>query len=327
MTTEVITIVDPDQGAGYDYASLSLWESDFGNTTTGNLPSDDMIATAKCRCTSGTADTTAVTISGWTTDATRYIKIWTDQAETYRHDGKWNVAKYRIAPTGSTVITVGVANVKIYGLQINPNGSGTYHGIYSSGNNLTVAYCIIKGSGSVTTGTGLWHDAYGTNYFYNIVVYGFTTDYVAGINGGSGTCYVYNVTSHGNYRSFAGSSAICVNCIASSPAENAFQGVSASSDYNSSSTGTASGGAHDLVNQTFSFVNSTTDFHLQSGDTGAKDHGLSDPGSGLFSDDIDGQTRTGTWDIGADEYVAAGSTPIECTLTESLQWQFLRRSI
>jgi hypothetical protein len=52
------------------------------------------------------------------------------------------------------------------------------------------------------------------------------------------------------------------------------------------------------------------DFHLGSGDTNAKDAGvdLSTDGDGQlsFSDDIDDDTRSGSWDIGADELVSAG---------------------
>ena len=33
--------------------------------------------------------------------------------------------------------------------------------------------------------------------------------------------------------------------------------------------------------------------------------GTDDAGLGLYSDDIEGHTRTSTWDIGADEYIAA----------------------
>jgi len=44
------------------------------------------------------------------------------------------------------------------------------------------------------------------------------------------------------------------------------------------------------------------DFHLGATDTLAKDNGVSL--SGIFTDDIDGDTRSGAWDIGADEYVA-----------------------
>jgi hypothetical protein len=51
------------------------------------------------------------------------------------------------------------------------------------------------------------------------------------------------------------------------------------------------------------------DFHLNASDTVAKNKGTDLSGDSYlpFSDDIDGQTRSGTWDIGADEYVAAGN--------------------
>jgi hypothetical protein len=47
------------------------------------------------------ADTTAVTITGWTTDATRYIQI--EAASS--HGGKWNDNIYRLitSTSGSTV--------------------------------------------------------------------------------------------------------------------------------------------------------------------------------------------------------------------------------
>ena len=65
------------------------------------------------------------------------------------------------------------------------------------------------------------------------------------------------------------------------------------------------GGSGNLVNQTFSFVDlAGGDFHLTSGDSGARDQGVdlsADPDLS-FSDDIDGDTRGGTWDIGADEF-------------------------
>ncbi len=55
------------------------------------------------------------------------------------------------------------------------------------------------------------------------------------------------------------------------------------------------------------FVNAGAgDFHLQAGDTVALGAGLDlsvDPVF-PFTLDIDGQTRPGTWDLGADEYVS-----------------------
>ena len=83
MATEVVSVVDKDNGSGTDYLSLSLWESNEQGDLTGVR---DEIAIAKCRCTGGTADT-SVSIDGWTTSSTQYIKIWTDPAESYRHAG------------------------------------------------------------------------------------------------------------------------------------------------------------------------------------------------------------------------------------------------
>ena len=67
-------------------------------------------------------------------------------------------------------------------------------------------------------------------------------------------------------------------------------------------------GPNSLRSQTFTFVSEvagTEDYHLQSTDTGALNNGSGATPKGLFTDDIDGQTRPTIdldWDIGADEY-------------------------
>lgn len=65
------------------------------------------------------------------------------------------------------------------------------------------------------------------------------------------------------------------------------------------------------ISATFTFENGAgDDYHLASNDAGGIDKGtdLSGDGTFAFDDDIDGDTRSGTWDIGFDEYVAAGVT-------------------
>ena len=72
---------------------------------------------------------------------------------------------------------------------------------------------------------------------------------------------------------------------------------------------TGGGNTHDKVSQTISFADSANkDFHLSSSDTSAKDAGadLSADANLAFSTDIDSTTRTGSWDIGADETSGAG---------------------
>ena len=84
-----------------------------------------------------------------------------------------------------------------------------------------------------------------------------------------------------------------------------------SGSFNASSTNNLSGpiqsdapGSNPRNAVTVTFVNAgVDDFHLDSTDTGAMDYGadLSGDADLPISDDIDGQTRSGTWDIGADE--------------------------
>lgn len=71
--------------------------------------------------------------------------------------------------------------------------------------------------------------------------------------------------------------------------------------------GQGGSGDGNQISQTFTFVGAP-DYHLAAGDTGAKDLGKDLGVVGLYahSDDIDGDTRSGTWDIGFDEYIAPG---------------------
>ncbi|KKK55533.1 hypothetical protein LCGC14_3073600, partial [marine sediment metagenome] len=82
-------------------------------------------------------------------------------------------------------------------------------------------------------------------------------------------------------------------------------------DYCASNDATADDflGANNQVNQTYTFINDAgNNLHLASNDVGAKDLGVDTSGEGAplnFTTDIDAETRSGTWDIGADEYIAA----------------------
>ena len=96
MATEIINIIDPDDGAGTDYLSLNLWQLNEQANISVSTGSDEQ-HTAKCRCTGGTADTTNTLIDGWTVEAPdNYIKIWTDPAESYRHNGTYQTGNWLI---------------------------------------------------------------------------------------------------------------------------------------------------------------------------------------------------------------------------------------
>lgn len=92
-----------------------------------------------------------------------------------------------------------------------------------------------------------------------------------------------------------------------------YAGVSASSYFNNlsddASADDGGGTGHvisaTLANQFVSTVLGSEDLHLKSG-SDAIDAGQNLSIIGGFSDDIDGISRTGTWDIGADEFVTSG---------------------
>lgn len=341
MATEVVNIVDPDNGSGTDYTSLSAWEAGEQGDLTG---ARDEIAVAKCRCTGGTADTTSVMIAGWTTDSTRYIKIWTDPSESYRHDGKWNTSKYRITSNDyfATVNNNNEARIDLWldGLQIE-NSREYESGAAGAGLlsykdyivNITVSNCIIRNTASSPcSGSGVKvYDAAtsGTTYFkcYNNIVYGFSNS-----SGGAGIYYsvansgatrhaiVYNNTLYGNFYNLSLSPVWTSDTVYFRSKNNLlYARASGGADfYRTDSAGTwdvesdLSSDATSLDtnhrNQTVAFVDAANrDLHLSASDTAARGQGtnLSSDSYLPFSTDIDGQSRGSTWDIGADQYVGA----------------------
>jgi hypothetical protein len=270
------------------------------------------------------ADTTAVTIHNYTTDATRYINIYTTGSA--RHDG----TAYK---SGAYTLGVGVSSsyaivfqihhnyTVIDGLVINmvnngANGNCTALSFYNAG-----SYSIIKNSIIyLTKGTGY----YGKSYVgisddnkpitvYNCILFGWnntvsgeTPNYGIQISN-SGTV-VYGTTLYGNYIGLAGNGQVVKNILSQNINSDYSGTFSSSSTNNLSKDETAPAYGTYYINKTLTFTNTTAgseDFHLVAGDTDAIDKGADL--SGTFTTDIDGTTRSGTWDIGADEYVAASS--------------------
>lgn len=338
MATEVTKVIDPDMGSGYDYDSLYDWEAAQQGDLTG---ARNEIAVAKCRCTGGTADTTAVTIDGWTTSATQYVKIWTDPAESYRHAGKWEVGnKYRLSVqvSWSVVYSIDIVEqyVKIDGLQIEflDTGGYTFTGpIRNAGNetaqNVIISNCVIrKKPGSGYCGSGITTNAYyGRIKSINNIIYDHGNAGIYCYDGSTGTTgYFYNNTIHNCAAGIslgANNRAVAYNNLIKSCTTPATGTFNAGSGYNATNNGsigyTVTGGAvGDRTGQTFTFVDEANDdFHLASNDAGALGYGtnLYNDANFPFQDDIDGQDRGGSgaqWDIGADEYVSSVIVGLTC---------------
>ena len=321
MATEVIKTV---KSSGGDYTSLSAWEAG----QQGNLVTADEIRTAECY---SFQDTTAVTIVGWTTDATRYIKITTPSAE--RHDGKWNAGKYRleVSDTGSGFPDLWSREdyVRIDGLQIRtPSVDANFQdplGFTTIGasNDLRVSNCIIRGADNASykqAGIRI-NDADAIVKIWNVVIYDIGDDIPQkrGIKVQNATTVdLYNVTINGCYEGIF-QAAGTVNVYESAVFNNTddFSGTFNTIDYCASDDNDGTNNVAESGGGAFwpdDFVDAANgDFHLKSSSNlvGAGN----DSGSGLFSNDIDGETRTSPSDIGADEYVSAGGALLDAALS------------
>ncbi len=313
MATTIIKTIKPSGG---DYTSLSAWEAGEQR----DLVTLNEIAVAECYSMS---DLTTVLVSGWVTDATHYIRIYTPTAE--RHDGKWNTAKYRLEPDAryASVLDVRVPYTQIDGLQVRRAhvGSGDTRMviIFSGGaSNCQLSNSILTAPG--VSSVGIYMTSASPLFIYNNLIYDILNG--AGVNG-YGSLFAYNNTIVGCVTGFdhkTGDASqtwtLKNNLVSGSTTADYVNGSGTFTvDYCASGDATANtwAGTGNRINQVFTFVDSAgKDFHLASGDTGARDFGrdLSADPNLAFTTDADGQTRSGVWDIGADEYVVTGGGSI-----------------
>jgi len=317
MATESISIIDVDAGGGHDYVDLDSWNTGEQK----NLPDANEIAVADCRNTSGGSDST-VTINGWTTDSTRYIKIWTNTAQTYRHQGVWDTDYFNIDETSSPAILIYEDYTQVIGMQFRSTADIAIE--FDS----TCDYCLIDTCVIYDSLWGIYIQTSSDGHtvqnslFYDIdrAPIGLASTTAALMV----TCY--NCTGH-NYntadyadagwaRHKANGQVKVVNCIGFASAASSEDDFdtdggtwAAGSDYNLSGDTSAPGG-NSLHSQTDSAIFNNVgadDFTLKSGCNAI------DAGVGPASDasvptlDFEGDSRSGTTcDIGFDEYVGVG---------------------
>lgn len=319
----IVSYVNPDStggdgttsatsGANAAYASLGAWNTARANNLVSNGNSHEV----HCSGTT-TADTTAVTLNGWTTDATHTLSIISDD----NHGIVFPSSGYRMqVSSGTACIQNYATHVKFIGLALNNNGA-TY-GILNRSTG-TVGYevqnCIFKGNGGTTEhyGHSIISAAGGTLKMWNNLAYSFGTNTNASaylFNIAGVTSYVYNclaAKSRKGFKQLAGT-VVLKNCIyqalgASTP--DGYNGTfDAASNYNISSEAADAPGANSKDSTTVSFTNTgTDDYHLVEGDTAAKGAGvdLSADANLAFSTDIEGDPRVAPWDIGPDAFIIA----------------------
>jgi hypothetical protein len=302
-----------------------------------------VIAVAQCRSTAGTADQTAVTIDGWETSSSTYIKIWTDPDDPYgRHQGKWDDGKYHMSVSGSSysrAISVNENYTILDGLQIRVLSIEMFS-IYTNGEFLDKTVQInnnILTSASDALG-GIWVDNGIVDTGYNIfiknnIIYGSLQTFGSGIRIDAWwtNVHIYNNTLYQNYRGVyidKGNATLINNAVFDST-DNDYSGQLAvlGSANNCSSDNTAnysSNMSNSIVNAVANdnFVDiENFDFHLKN-NSPIKDAGTSslpilptyDPTALHY--DIDGTARGAAFDIGADEVpVEFVSTICQATTT------------
>lgn len=339
MATTVTTTI---KQTGGDHSTIAAWEADTDNDL---VTADEVQVGELFQRSANAAWDERVTIAGATTDATRYRKLVCPTAE--RHDG--TATGCHIAPTSSGhVFVISEDNFWAEGLRIHDWVGSSSEAFRINNTNFRCSYCVFHdadgslqmdalyaGSSSITIKT--WNCV-----FWNIRR---GACHIQGLQ--SVTWYVYSCTGwnlNNDETAYAGfgfdddgsrnnSSSVmhCKNVVSHTrvPAGDDFHGGGASgqegtvqctncgcSDSSITTAGdvTNNGGEQESLVQADQYVSLTgsIDLHLKSGadliDAGTD---LSADANIAFSDDIDGDPRSGTWDIGADERVVAGGETVD----------------
>lgn len=319
-------------GNGGTNSYVSLSEAITGLAK--NLVTADQIMVIHCE--GSAADTVGVNVDGFTTDATRYLVIQVDQAS--RHDGKWNTSKYRIEANNATPIAISDDHVRVIGLQLtvtSPTGDSKHcfrnTTALAAGAETHLSHTICKGHGnnSWTQGGIVIDGANVVHKSWNNIIYGLPTN-STGVWALTGTsCTVYSTTVVGGDYGIRndGLAITAKNCYAGNTTTADYQGsITKTTCYSEDGTGSP---ATSIAPTTATFVNvtgGTEDFHLVSG-SGLIDVGTDTSGDAApfnFTTDIDGASRAGTWDVGADDYSAvtgpsSGTDTATAGLTDSMR--------
>ena len=334
--------VDSGSGASGNYASLNALEAaqeqdltDGGGDT----------YTAICTTTGdNAADTTLTQFAEWNTSAANYIDI-TAAAGDVAVKEELDATRYRLIVNDPVTASIQIteANVRVTNLQVSmsyssdagqhaieissiPAGASDFKisgcrigadtnvasnsdGIYIADADADVSIwnCIIENGDR----RGIYIAAGGTINIYNTVIYGWG----GGIyGGGTSSVTVRNcaVFKTGDDFADATSGTWDIDYCALDDADaqnNPVAGNEADADWTTDFNGAATG-----------------DFAILTGSP-LKDGGVNDPGSGLFSVDIDGDTYViDSWPVGVDQFMAIGGAALSLPIAMAYYSRIRRTS-
>jgi hypothetical protein len=279
-------------------------------------------------CYADAPDSARLIISNWVTAPANYLKIYTpveawEVGATQRHDGKWSTNAYRMtySPTADyhRIMRITSDYTVVDGLQfyLYTEWTGTFCVQHDADDGeFWLSNCIMRGDTdrelgwyggvlveSVNSVVRIWN-----NVIYDFDEFAAADGYGIRISDPTVEGYLYNNTIYDADACYAGNllNTVLKNNIAQSCNNGyaSWNGENGSTDYNISNRAGDFPGANSINDATVLFVNEAgDDFHLDPADTTAVDVGTDLSGDPVipFSDDIDGDLRSGAWDIGADE--------------------------
>jgi len=321
-----VTLQDPvtndyTSGATYSisraYGTLQDWETG----QEGNLVADDLREVGVCY-NDATPFTSGVVIDGSTTDADHYLTLTV--AEGQRHDGTAGSGARIDAGGGFGVHAIWVMSpyTTIRWLEITDFNDGKVGVmVTSSANGVTVENMVIHNYKTGFPGAGVSVFAAGTAVRNCIIYDGYPFGiYIEGTPPGEAiidNCTIYDTGLYGPVG-IAGSTVGITNTISlGSGTDVTMAGSVTAFGYNmfETTSGFDPNGFEGnnqcppigLENLFISITPTAEDLHLEPTGHTAGNTGLDL--SSVFTDDIDAETRTGVWDIGADEAISGGGRP------------------
>jgi hypothetical protein len=245
------------------------------------------------------------TITGWTTGAANYILIEAASGDEAVKTGV-DTARYRLDTVGDALV-ISENYVRIDGMQISGEDDGINISGIDAGNDIRIENCRIY-NGGAGVARGIDGNDNQTNLIVaNTILENWVTDGIRMFctTVGVYNCVVYNCAGDGIEQE---SGTITVRNSAVFVNGDDFDAV-ASVDYCASDDGDAdttdvaeSGGGANWPSDFTDAANGNFTLLVGSGLVG---NGTDNPsGSGYGDPDIEGDSRTSTWDVGADEYVA-----------------------
>lgn len=325
---------------GRDYSTITAWEADLDS---GVLYSsgDDAVG----ECYNDSAFDESVTINGGGTVGLTSVTLSVAAGE--RHDGTAGtgarIVRSNVDTTlmmidrGNSTITqvdwlefdqsAVTGNISRCCMAADRVGTHVYRrciahgkhsnriarGFESDGDDIQVLNCIAYDfeSAGESDNVAAGVKCIRSNATHNVTVHNIVTA------GGTGACYGIDTPTCSNCAStdVSGGTSGTIACF-----NSATQSHNASSDATASGTGSLTNIV--TADQYVSTVVGSEDLHLKTG-SDCIDVGMDLSASGVsgITEDIDGVTRTGTWDIGADEFVSAGNSVSGGIIQTLPQWE------